>query len=196
MKSLVSTLLMHPVLIAGSPTGNQFKGAGTNNEMKILSIAILLLLKVTFLPSVSLLFYMAVAIILDFVSGIVKAKVLRQVRTSSGYRRSVIKFLQYGGSIAIGLVLANAGEGTTADSFKAMLSYFNDGLILFIIYIEVTSVFENLYAVDNKTLMSRYFIAPVLKILTWQIKNNPVIMQAENNKNKEEENLPANNPRD
>lgn len=191
MKSLVST-----ISIAGGPTGENPQRARTNNEMKILSIAILLLLKVTFLPSVSLLFYMAIAIILDFVTGIVKAKVLNQVRTSSGYRKSVIKFLQYGGSIAIGLVLANAGEGRTADAFKAMLSYFNDGLILFIIYIEVTSVFENLYAVDNKTLMSRYFIAPVLKILTWQIKNNPVIMQAENDKSKKEENLPENTPRD
>src|ERR1044072_3303968 len=103
--------------------------------MKILSIAILLLLKVTFLPSVSLLFYMAMAIVLDFVTGIVKARVLNQVRNSSGYRKSVVKFLQYGGSIAIGLVLANAGEGRTADAFKALLSYCNDGLILFIIYI-------------------------------------------------------------
>lgn len=142
--------------------------------MKILSIAMLLLLKVTFLPSVSLLLYMAIAIVLDFATGIVKAKVLSQVRTSAGYRRTVIKFLQYGGSIAIGLILANAGEGKAAEPFKAMLSYFNDGLILFIIYIEATSVFENLYAIDKSSMISKYFIAPVLKILTWQIKNNPV----------------------
>ena len=166
--------------------------------MKILSIGLLLLVKVTLLPSVSLLFYMAMAVVLDFVTGIAKAKVLNQPRTSAGYRRSVVKFLQYGGSIAIGLVLANAGEGRAADPFKTMLSYFNDGLILFIIYIEVTSVFENLYAVDNKTLMSRYFIAPVLKILTWQIKDNPIIKQVEKLRNRKSnnnnDNSEANNP--
>jgi hypothetical protein len=148
--------------------------------MKILSIALLLFIKVAFLPSVSLLSYMAIAMVLDFVTGIAKAKVLNQARTSAGYRRSVIKFLQYGGSIAVSLILANAGEGRAAEPFKAMLSYFNDGLIIFIIYIEATSVFENLYAIDSRTLMSRYFIAPVLKILTWQIRNNPIMTQAEN----------------
>lgn len=153
--------------------------------MKILSIAILLLVKVTFLPSVSLLLYMAIAIVLDFGTGIVKAKVLNQVRTSAGYRRTVIKFLQYGGSIAIGLLLANAGEGKAGESFRAMLSYFNDGLILFIIYIEATSVFENIYAIDQNSMISRYFIAPVLKILTWQIRNNPAITQAESLKQNE-----------
>lgn len=163
-----------------------------NKEMKILSIAILLFLKVTFLPSVSLLFYMAIAIILDFITGILKAKVLKQVCTSAGYRKSVVKFLQYGGSIAIGLVLANVGEGRTADAFKSMISYFNDGLLLFIIYIEVTSVFENLYAVDNRTVMSKYFIAPVLKILTWQIRNNPIMAQADQLKTNSDENLQVN----
>lgn len=142
--------------------------------MKILFIAMLLFIKVTLLPSVSLLFYMAIAIILDFITGVLKAKVLKQVRTSAGYRKTVTKFLQYGGSIAVGLILANVGEGNTSEAFRAMLSYFNEGLILFIIYIETTSVFENLHAVDKSSMISRFFIAPVLKILTWQIKNNPI----------------------
>lgn len=161
--------------------------------MKILSIALLLFIKITFLPSVSLLSYMAIAMVLDFVTGIAKAKVLNQARTSAGYRRSVIKFLQYGGSIAVSLILANAGESKATDPFRAIFSHFNDGLLLFIIYIEATSVFENLYAIDNKTSISRYFIAPVLKILTWQIKNNPIITQIESKQGKEDKDIPLNN---
>jgi phage-related holin len=143
--------------------------------MKILSVVALLFIKITLLPSIPLLFYMTVAMSLDFITGIIKAIILKEIRTSAGYRKTIIKFLQYGGSIAIGIILANAGNGR--DAFKSIVGYFNDGLLIFIIYIEVTSIFENIYAIDKSSMMSRFFIAPILKILTWQIKNNPLINQ-------------------
>lgn len=167
-------------------------GKADHAEIKLLLVSTLLFMIITLLPSISLLFYMAIAIILDFITGIAKARVLNMARTSAGYRKSVIKFLQYGGSIAIGLVLSNMGEGKASEPFKLMLHYFNDCLIVFIIYIEITSVFENLYAIDNKTLMSKYFISPVLKVLTWQIRNNPLVKQVDEMKQASKEGPPAN----
>lgn len=154
--------------------------------MKILSVSILLFLKIAFLPSVSLLFYMAIAMVIDFITGIVKAKMQGQIRTSAGYRKTVVKFLQYGGSIAAGIVLANLSQEKGGESLKLLLSYVNDGLLVFIIYIEVTSVFENLYAIDNSSVISKMFIAPVLRILTWQINNNPLMKQLKKDSEKDE----------
>lgn len=146
--------------------------------MEPLAAGFLQFFKVSFLPSAPLLFYMGVAILIDFITGIAKAKLLRIARTSKGYRKTVSKFIQYGGALAIGVVLANIGEGPANDPTKVMIAYFNNALIIFIIYIEVTSVFENLYAMDQKSVFSKYFISPMLRILTWQIKNNPIIEQA------------------
>lgn len=155
--------------------------------MEPLAAIFLQLFKVSFLPSAPLLFYMGLAILLDFITGIAKAKLLRIARTSKGYRKTVIKFVQYGGALAIGVVLANIGEAPANDLSKVMTAYFNNVLILFVIYIEVTSVFENLYAMDQKTIFSKYFISPMLRILTWQIKNNPIIQQTKNLRAKKNE---------
>lgn len=141
-------------------------------------------LKVSFLPSAPLLIFMGIAILLDFITGIAKSKMLGIARTSKGYRKTVTKFIQYGGALAIGVVLANIGEAPAGDPAKVITAYFNNGLIIFIIYIEVTSVLENLYTMDQKTIFSRYFISPMLRMLTWQIRNNPIIKQAKELKNK------------
>ena len=148
--------------------------------MKFLFAGSLLFIKIAFFPSMTLLLWMSLAIVVDFVTGLAKALILKQARTSSGYRKTVTKFLQYGGALFVGLALAHTGQGTENEQMKMLLSYLNDGLVIFIIYIEVTSIFENLYACDKSTMISKYFIQPALKILTWQIKNNPIMKGAEN----------------
>lgn len=155
--------------------------------MEPLQAGLLQFIKISFLPSAPLLFYMGVAILLDFITGIAKSKILGIARTSKGYRKTVVKFLQYGGALAIGVVLANIGEGPSTDTSKVMAAYFNNALIIFVIYIEVTSVFENIYAMDQTTMFSKYFISPMLRILTWQIKNNPIIQQTKNLRAKKNE---------
>lgn len=147
--------------------------------MKFLFAGSLLFIKIAFFPSVTLLLWMGLAIVFDFISGLAKAIILKQARTSSGYRKTVVKFMQYGGSLFVGIALAHTAQGTESDQMKILLSWFNDGLVIFITYIEVTSIFENLYACDNTSPISKYFISPALKILTFQIKNNPLINGAD-----------------
>ena len=132
-----------------------------------------------FLPDFTLLALLAVVIVVDFLTGIWKAKGRGEVRTSDGFRKTVNKFLQYGCAIVCGAVLAYIGEQKGGAGTVAIAGLLNDGLLIFIIYIEITSIFENLYAIDKTTMISKYFYLPVLKILTFQIKNNPIAKQAD-----------------
>lgn len=135
------------------------------------------LLNVTFnwIPSTSLLMTMGLAIVLDFVTGVIKAVVLKNDRTSEGYRRSVVKFTQYVGAVLVSMLLSYLAEQNQQFiQLQTYINYLGNGLLSFIIFIEATSVFENMYAIDNKTPFSRYFIKPLLKILTFQIANNPL----------------------
>ncbi len=125
---------------------------------------ILSLFKLTFLPDANLLMWVFIAMMLDFISGVIKAVVQHEARTSSGFRKTVIKFTQYAGAILVGVVLAN----TIPDN--VIVGYVNSALLILLIYIEATSVFENLYAIDSSSPFSRFFISPVLKLLTLATK--------------------------
>lgn len=121
--------------------------------------------KITFIPDANLIIWVFISILLDLVTGIIKAIILNNIRTSSGYRKTVIKFTQYAGAIAVGTILGNVLSNN-----NIILSYVNSGLLILLIYIEATSIFENLYAIDNSSPFSKYFIAPILRILTIAIK--------------------------
>lgn len=132
---------------------------------KILAFSGLLYIKLTFLPNMSLLVWAFVAIGIDLITGLVKAKINKVARTSQGMRKTIIKFMQYGGAIAISFVLVNVSKNETSG-----IKYVSDGLIMLIIYIEALSVFENLYAIDKKSPFSKYFIKPALSILSLGIE--------------------------
>ena len=121
--------------------------------------------KLTFLPNMNLLTWVFIAMLIDLITGIRKAAVLGEARTSAGFRKSINKFIQYAGAIVGGVILAN-----TLPKNTAIVGYVQDFLLIFIIYIEVTSIFENLYAIDSKSQFAKYFIGPILKLLTFAIK--------------------------
>lgn len=147
--------------------------------MKVLLGFALVFIKFALLPNQNLVFWMGMAITLDFITGFSKAVVLNKARTSNAMRRTVTKFLQYGGALAVGIVLAHTAQENGAESLKGVLAYFNDGLVVFIIYIEVTSIFENLVEMDNTSAMSRYIFTPMLKVLTAQFKKLPIVQAGE-----------------
>jgi phage-related holin len=102
-----------------------------------------------------------IAMMLDLATGIIKAVMHRTARTSAGYRKTARKFTQYIGSILVSVILMN-----TFRQEHPVVQYINDGLLILLIYIETTSIFENLYAIDSTSMFARYFIAPVLRLLT------------------------------
>ena len=139
------------------------------------SLVTLLNVNYSFLPTGTLLLAMAVAVILDFITGVIKASYNNQVRTSEGYRKTVVKFIQYGGAVCVSMLLkflVGLKDQGTVEYLNPYMEFLNDGLLIFIIFIEVTSVLENMYAIDSKSVFAVYFIKPLLKIMTFAIKNN------------------------
>jgi len=145
------------------------------SKFLITILGTLLNIKFNFIPTPNLLLVMGVAIVLDFLTGILKSVILKKVRTSEGYRKTVIKFTQYGGSVVVGMLLKYIGAmNSDMANIAQYAEYLTDGLVIFIIFIELTSVLENVYAIDQETPFSKYLVGPLLKLLTFQIKNNPV----------------------
>lgn len=149
------------------------------HHMKALFVSTLLFLKLAFLPDFNMLTLLFFCMVIDFLTGIWKAKVKKQVRTSEGYKRTVTKFIQYAFALLAAYALAYVANENGSEGMQILAPYLIDGLAVFIIYIEVTSVFENLYAIDSSTMISKFFFKPILSILTFQIKNNPVVKHAE-----------------
>ena len=133
-------------------------------------------------PSFNMLFVVLGAIVLDFATGIVKAKAKGNARTSEGYRKTVVKLMQYLTPILVIWVASKRVPGYE-DTLKQVAGW----IMLFITYIEITSIFENLYEIDNKTVISKYVYKPALKLLKFGIENNPVSKAADELEKKESE---------
>lgn len=140
--------------------------------MKLLFAGTLAFANLTFFPKFPLLLVMAIAIVLDFATGVLKAYVKGEVRNSTGFRKTIVKFGQYAGAIIAGIILAATADSNAGEATKLLIHYINDGLVSFIIYIEITSVFENLNEVDKTTMFAKFFYQPALKVLTFEIKNS------------------------
>jgi phage-related holin len=138
------------------------------------------------LPDVNLLVWIGFAMIIDFITGVVKAKVKKEVRSSEGFRKTITKFLQYGVAIIVSVILSNTAKYNVSQRVGSSLELLCDALMVFILYIEVTSIFENIYQCDKKSVMSKYFIKPVLNFLTFQIRNNPATKLTDTTKDTEQ----------
>lgn len=121
-------------------------------------------------PSAHLLIALLAVIVLDFVTGVLKSVLTKQPITSKGYRGTISKFVQYAMSILCGSALAFFVEQKVGKELAYVAEIGTEGLIIFIIYTEVTSIFENVYEMDSKSPFAQNFIRPVLRLLTAQIK--------------------------
>lgn len=119
----------------------------------------------------NLLIGVGIAITADFTTGLLKAIITKQPVTSNCYKQTVIKTIQYLFAILSSYMLIAASKANHMGHF--IPSFFNDALIGFIIFIEVTSIFENLYECDKTSRFSTLIIAPILRLLTFQLLHNP-----------------------
>lgn len=129
------------------------------------------------LPSSTLLAWLGVAMILDFITGVAVAVKKGVPRTSKGFRGTITKFLQYGGAIAIGIVLANLFEIQKDSVTEAIFKYYNSGLISLIIFIEIKSILENLIEISPESDFTKYFLNTVHDFISLnfiqKFKQNP-----------------------
>ena len=133
-----------------------------------------MLFKLTFLPDANLLAWLLIAVSVDFITGFSKAIARKEQRTSKAMRRTIIKLLQYTGVLAVVLIIGNAAKDNKFANVQTLMEYANSGLLIFMIYIEAVSILENLLAIDDKSMLSRYVLKRIYKILTLTIKNNAI----------------------
>lgn len=133
---------------------------------------------VIILPSGVLIAWMCVALIIDLITGITRAVVDDEVRTSEGYRQTLGKIIQYGGALIIGVILSSMAKHHATNLNPVILDYFNNFLVSFIIFIEITSTMENMYAISPESKFSKYFVKPVLSLLTFNLQHLSDIISA------------------
>lgn len=147
--------------------------------MKQLTISLhLIAIKLIAFPDLELLAIVFITLLIDFITGVVKSVVVGKERNSKGYRESITKLVQYTGAIVTVMLLGALANFQGIFTNIEYLSWIKDGVCCFIVFIEVTSILENIYAVDKKSMLSKYFIQPLLRVMTFQIKNNNLVMQA------------------
>lgn len=91
--------------------------------------------------------YLAIAVVIDLITGIAKAWSRKQAVTSKGLRDTIIKFIQYGSFLIITHVLSSFeinGQQVNSLAWISKLAY------EFIMLIEVKSVYENIVAINPK----------------------------------------------
>jgi len=147
--------------------------------MKItLAQLILPLIGIIILPSGILISWMCVALIADLITGVFRAIIDKKVRTSQGYRETLAKIIQYGGALIIGIILTSLAKSHADGLDPKILNYFNNFLVSFIIFIEITSIMENLYAISPESKFSKYFVKPMLAVLTFNLEHTKDVIEA------------------
>ncbi len=120
-------------------------------------------------PTFSLFTVGMLLMFIDLVTGITKAKFHHKERTSEGYRKTIVKLLQY----IVPVVVLYLGAKFIPEH-AVMLKKASGYLLMFICYIETTSIFENLYEIDKRSAIAKYLYRPMLVLLKFGMEKNPV----------------------
>lgn len=120
--------------------------------------------QIVFFPNISLIIWAFIAMGIDFFSGLIKSKFINEKATSGRLKDTVGKYVQYVGAMVLGIILNN-----TIKQDNQILEYVNDGLIIFIIYVEVFSIIENLIAIAPDSPITNIVFKPLLNILSLRI---------------------------
>ncbi|MGV0921912.1 phage holin family protein [Empedobacter falsenii] len=120
---------------------------------------------------IALTFLMAI----DFMTGFMKAKFLKVNRSSEAFRKTVKKIIQYCSAIIVVIVILNLMRFDQSNQFfKDYSNWLQNGVIVLMVYIELTSILENAIAIDKTSTFSKVFIIPFHRLLTLQLKSNPM----------------------
>lgn len=140
------------------------------------------------LPDWQLVLWLFFVMSIDFGSGFAKAKFLNINRTSEALKRTIKKVIQYFTAIIVVFVLINIIKfDNESNFFKTYSGVFQNVVIILMIYIEMVSILENIIAVDKDSNFSKFFIIPFHRLLTMQMKENPIYSMSREEQVKVEE---------
>jgi len=123
-----------------------------------------------YLPNVALLTGLLVVVTLDFIFGVTRATFNGTRRTSKGFRKTISKFLQYGGCIIVSMVVLNIATASGPVLGRQFYKWFGDLILYLMVYIEVVSIFENMEALAPGSLFVKVFVRPLRRMITFQLK--------------------------
>lgn len=132
------------------------------NKKMLLTATLFGLVEVAFLPNWQLVYYLVGAMAIDLLTGLIKSWNLGKNTTSIGFRKTVTKVVMYVSIITGTWVLANL---LSQMYDKADYSPLVNLTIGFLSFIELYSVFENVYTISPSSTLSRYIAKPFLKLL-------------------------------
>ncbi|WP_300604026.1 phage holin family protein [Niabella sp.] len=121
-------------------------------------------------PNIALLTGLLVVVLLDFIFGVAKATLTGIRRSSQGFRKTITKFLQYGGCIIVAMVILNIVYCSNQVFDHHFTGFFGDIMLYIMIYTEVVSVFENMEAMAPGSIFVKVFVRPVRRIITLRLK--------------------------
>lgn len=129
-------------------------------------------LVVKYLPSSMALFWLAVAMCIDLITGLLKAWHRKMCSTSRGFKRTVTKILSYSATIVVVVVLVNI-LGVVDSENKYDLSVLINLLLGFMTFIELFSICENIQVAYPNSPLNQYLIKYIMKFLKGRLKQNP-----------------------
>lgn len=152
----------------------------TKNLLTILSTPLLIftailnsLAQIQLLPSGVIVELMVLAIFLDLITGLLKSWRNGIVTSSQGFKNTVIKILVYCSCIIATWILLSLVILTHTTLLFPAGAVLN-GVVAFITFTELYSIFENINAAYPNSLLSKYLIAPILKLLKGKLTKNPL----------------------
>ena len=138
----------------------------------IILTALFTIVKVDLLPNFSLLEWLGIAIAVDLITGLGKSVFNGKEITSYGLQKTVKKTCLYLGAILLSIIFLHVKELLGYGKSFAIAPYLNDGLVAFLIYIEMISVLENLIAFGSDDILTNYVFKPLHRILTVKLSKN------------------------
>lgn len=120
-----------------------------------------------------LLFWLAVAVFADLITGLLKSWTQGLSTTSTGLRKTIIKIGSYVGTVVMVVVLVNLVSIVDVNN-NINLMFLLDALMGFMVFIELYSICENIDQAYPNSPLSKYMITPILKFLRGKLSQNPI----------------------
>lgn len=130
----------------------------------VLSTSFATWFSIKYIPAPMLFFWLVVAVAGDLFTGLLKSWSKGQSTKSVGLRRTIMKIGAYMLTI-IGVIIFVNMIGIADTNNSVDLKYLIDFLLAFMVFIEIYSMFENISEAYPDSLLVKYLVAPIMKLL-------------------------------
>lgn len=137
--------------------------------------------EVAYIPKPMMVIFLIGAVIVDFITGLIRSWNKGVATSSTGFRKTVTKVGGYCGAIIGMWLLANI-LGIMYEKPPINYSFIVNGTIGFISFIELYSIFENISDLFPNQNLFRSFLKGIMKFLKNKIENDGPLKQLEDEK--------------